>query len=61
MIKKINPDVITKAGDYKEEDVVGKDIVEKNGGKVVICNFINGKSTTGIIEKILDVYNKNES
>ncbi len=61
LIKKINPDVITKAGDYKEEDVVGKDIVEKNGGKVVICNFINGKSTTGIIEKILDVYNKNES
>lgn len=58
LIKKINPDIITKAGDYKEEDVVGKDIVEAKGGKVVICKFLGGKSTTGIIDKILNTYEK---
>lgn len=58
IIKKIKPDVITKAGDYKADEVVGKDIVEKNGGKVVICNFVGGKSTSGIIDKILNTYEK---
>ena len=52
LIKKIQPDIITKGGDYKPEDVVGKDIVEQKGGKVVICNLIEGKSTTNIITKI---------
>ena len=56
LIKKIQPNVITKAGDYKEDDVVGRDIVKKNGGEVIICKFLEGNSTTGIIEKVLNVY-----
>lgn len=52
IINKIKPDIIVKGGDYKVEDVVGKDIVEKYGGKVEICPYIDSKSTTNIIEKI---------
>lgn len=52
LIKEIQPDIITKGGDYKTEDVVGKDIVEAKGGKVVICPFIESNSTTSIINKI---------
>jgi D-beta-D-heptose 7-phosphate kinase/D-beta-D-heptose 1-phosphate adenosyltransferase len=52
LIKEIQPDIITKGGDYKPEDVVGKDIVEAKGGKVVICPFVQSHSTTSIINKI---------
>lgn len=52
LIKKLQPDIITKGGDYKPEEVVGKDIVEARGGKVIICKLVEGKSTTNIITKI---------
>ena len=52
IIDKIKPDIIVKGGDYKVEDVVGKDIVEKYGGRVEICPYIDSRSTTNIIEKI---------
>ena len=52
LIKKLQPDIITKGGDYKPEDVVGKDIVEARGGRVIICKLVEGKSTTNIITKI---------
>jgi len=52
LINKIKPHIITKGGDYKPEDVVGKDIVESYGGRVEIIEFVVGKSTTNIIEKI---------
>ena len=52
LIKEIQPDIIAKGGDYKPEEVVGKDIVEKRNGKVVICPLIESKSTTNIIKKI---------
>ena len=55
LINKIKPDVIVKGGDYKKEDVVGKDIVEAYGGKVEICPFIKSRSTTNIIEKIKQI------
>lgn len=55
LIKKLEPDIITKGGDYKPEDVVGKDLVEARGGKVVICKLVEGKSTTNIITKIREI------
>lgn len=58
IIKKIKPDIITKGGDYNPNDVVGKDIVEEKGGKVVICPLVENKSTTSIIDKILEVHNE---
>ena len=52
LIKTLKPDIITKGGDYKPEEVVGKEIVEAYGGEVIICPFVDGKSTTNIIKKI---------
>jgi len=52
IISIIVPDILVKGGDYKKEDVVGKEVVEKNGGDVVIIPFVDGKSTTNIINRI---------
>ena len=52
LIKQIQPDVLVKGGDYAPEDVVGRDIVEEHGGKLVLIDFVEGKSTTGIIHRI---------
>lgn len=52
IISLIVPNKLVKGGDYKKDDVVGKDIVEINGGEVVIIPFVDGKSTTNIINKI---------
>lgn len=54
-IKIIRPDILVKGADWKVEDVVGRDIVEAIGGKVVTIKYIEGRSTTNIIKKILDV------
>jgi D-beta-D-heptose 7-phosphate kinase / D-beta-D-heptose 1-phosphate adenosyltransferase len=48
LIKKVKPDIITKGGDYKyETDVVGYDL-----SKVVLIPFVDGYSTTKILEKL---------
>ena len=52
LISEIMPDVLVKGGDYLREEVVGADIVEKNGGKVVIIPLTEGRSTTSILEKM---------
>lgn len=51
LIKKIKPDVLVKGGDWKIEQIVGSDFVMSYGGQVKSLNFVNGKSTTAIIEK----------
>ena len=53
LISKIIPDVLVKGGDWKEDQIVGSDIVKQNGGKVFSLKFIDNYSTTGIIEKII--------
>lgn len=52
LIKKIQPDILVKGGDYKPEEVVGRDIVEARGGRLELIKFVEGKSTTNIINKI---------
>ena len=51
LIKRIQPDVLVKGGDYTPETVVGADIVAANGGRVIIAPLLEGRSTTSIIEK----------
>lgn len=53
LISKIIPDILVKGGDWKEDQIVGSDIVKQNGGKVFSLKFIDNYSTTGIIEKII--------
>ena len=52
LIQAIQPDVLVKGGDYKPEQVVGKDIVESKGGRLELIPFVDGKSTTNIVNKI---------
>jgi D-beta-D-heptose 7-phosphate kinase/D-beta-D-heptose 1-phosphate adenosyltransferase len=52
IIKKVRPDVLVKGQDWAEKGVVGREFIESIGGKVVLAPLVEGKSTTGIIEKI---------
>lgn len=52
LIDLVRPNILAKGGDYRPDQIVGKDIVEKYGGKVIPINFIKGKSTSGLIERI---------
>lgn len=56
LISSLRPDILVKGGDYTPEGVVGKDLVESWGGRVELIQFVDGKSTTNIIEKILQSY-----
>lgn len=52
LIKKIQPDILVKGGDYKPEEIVGYDIVHKKGGIVKTIEFIDGFSSSSIIRKL---------
>ena len=52
LIQALRPDVLVKGGDYTIDKIVGADFVQKNGGRVEIIPFVNGYSTTSIIERI---------
>ncbi len=54
-IKLLQPDFLVKGADWKIENVIGRDIVEGRGGKVVTIEYLEGNSTTNIINKILKV------
>ena len=54
LIQKVSPDVLVKGGDYLPGDVVGYDTVKENGGCVKIVPYIEGKSTSGIVNSILE-------
>lgn len=56
VIDLLRPDVIVKGGDWREEDVVGRESVLSWGGKVVIIPHKKGLSTTNIVEKIRSIY-----
>lgn len=51
LISKILPSVLLKGGDYKKEDIVGADLVKSYGGLVSTINFLDGYSSTSIINK----------
>lgn len=52
LIKIVIPDVLVKGGDWQPKDIVGSDIVLANGGEVKSLPYIQGYSTTNIVEKI---------
>lgn len=52
LITQVKPDVLVKGGDYTPETIVGADWVQENGGDVAVIEFVDGCSTTKIIEKI---------
>ncbi len=52
LIDELKPSIHVKGGDYKKEDLPETIIVEKHGGEVRILKFVEGKSTTNIINKV---------
>lgn len=55
LISVAQPDILVKGGDYKIDDIVGKDIVEARGGKVLTIPFVANRSTTNIVQQIVDL------
>ncbi len=58
IIAALQPDVLVKGGDWPVEKIIGRDIVEARGGKVINVPYIEGASTTGIIERIVNKYSR---
>ena len=52
LIKEITPDILFKGGDWNESEIAGGDHVKACGGKVRLIQYIEGHSTTGLIDKI---------
>jgi len=53
LINFVQPDILVKGSDYNAEDIVGYDIVKGKGGEIKTLDFIEGFSSTGIINKII--------
>lgn len=54
LLAELKPNIHVKGGDYKLEQLIEKDIVEKNGGRVLVGLNVQGKSTTNLIEVICE-------
>ena len=54
VIKYLVPHVLVKGGDWKEDEIIGSDVVKEAGGEVKRIKFVEGSSTTDIIKKISD-------
>lgn len=55
VLSEIKPDFHIKGGDYKIEDILEKDTVERNKGKIILIPEEKGYSTTSLIEKINNI------
>jgi D-beta-D-heptose 7-phosphate kinase/D-beta-D-heptose 1-phosphate adenosyltransferase len=58
LINKVLPDVLVKGADWSEDKIIGADTVKNNGGEVKTINFVENNSSTGIIERIIQLYCK---
>ena len=52
LIKLVRPDVLVKGGDWSVDKIVGANFVQSYGGKVKTLQFVNGRSTTLLVEKM---------
>jgi rfaE bifunctional protein nucleotidyltransferase chain/domain len=52
IIKRLQPDVLVKGADWAHDAIVGRDVVEARGGRVVRMPVEQGFSTTGLIERV---------
>jgi len=56
LIGKVKPHILVKGADWTKDKIVGRDLVEKTGGRVVRIPLVPGASSSGVIEKIIQVY-----
>lgn len=55
LICEVMPDVLVKGGDYKAEQIAGHKCVLENGGQVIVQDFVEGCSTSSIVQRIKDL------
>jgi rfaE bifunctional protein nucleotidyltransferase chain/domain len=53
-LEKIRPNIHVKGGDYNISQIIEKDTVEKNNGRIVLIPMVKGYSTTDMIKKIIE-------
>jgi D-beta-D-heptose 7-phosphate kinase/D-beta-D-heptose 1-phosphate adenosyltransferase len=51
LIRQVRPAVLVKGGDYKHHEVVGYDVVEAEGGEVILVDLVPGHSTTSMVAR----------
>lgn len=56
----LKPDLYIKGGDYNPDSLTSKDVLDSWGGKVAFIPLLPGRSTTKVIEKIVDIYKTQE-
>ncbi len=56
LIDAVIPDVLVKGADWAIDNIVGRGVVEANGGSVETIQFVNNQSTSKIIQMIIDKY-----
>lgn len=52
VIRAVQPDLLAKGGDWAKEAIVGREVVERRGGKVLVIPYLKGHSTTGLVRRI---------
>ncbi len=52
LIEELRPDVLVKGGDWDRKEIIGANVVEKDGGTVAVVPYLQGYSTTNIIERM---------
>lgn len=58
LITALKPTLLVKGADWSKDAIVGREVVERSGGKVARIPLVPGSSSTGVIEKIIQVYGK---
>jgi D-beta-D-heptose 7-phosphate kinase/D-beta-D-heptose 1-phosphate adenosyltransferase len=56
LLERIRPDVLVKGADYAKDQVVGGELVERMGGRIALAPLVDGRSTSSVIQRILDAY-----
>ena len=51
LIRRVRPTVLIKGADYRREDVVGRELVEADGGEIVLVELLPGHSSSGLVER----------
>jgi D-beta-D-heptose 7-phosphate kinase/D-beta-D-heptose 1-phosphate adenosyltransferase len=54
IIRQVEPDILVKGGDYRADEIVGADFVRELGGRVVVIDALQGRSTQSLIDTIVE-------
>ena len=58
LITSLKPNLLVKGGDWRREQIVGREVVEGSGGELVVIPFVKGASTSNVIDVILKRFQK---